>query len=83
MEKRKQKELDMVQSKIAFSEWKQRKNEEARERRKQERREKRLQELEEQQIRAERRQLVREMQKRQGHGNGQILLSYSLNKNLK
>jgi hypothetical protein len=23
------------------------------------------------------------MQKRQGHGNGQILLSYSLNKNLK
>ena len=38
--------------------------------------------MEEQQIRAERRQLVREMQKRQG-ASGQILLAYGLNKNLK
>lgn len=44
--------------------------------------EKRRQEMEEEQIRAERRQLVREMQRRQGN-SGQILLAYGLNKNLK
>jgi hypothetical protein len=50
-----------VIAKIAYKEWKEKKNEEDRHKRKIERMEKRRQEIEEQQIRAERRQLVREM----------------------
>ena len=71
-----------VMAKIAYKEWKERKCEEGRHKRKVERMEKRRQEMEEEQIRMERRQLVREMQKRQGN-SGQILLAYGLNKNIK
>jgi len=44
--------------------------------------EKRRQRMEDQEIKMARRQMVMEMQRRQG-GGGQILLAYGLNKNLK
>lgn len=56
-----------VMAKIAYKEWKEKKNEETRHKRKFDAMEKRRQQMEEEQIRAERRQLVREMQKRKGN----------------
>ena len=81
-EDRKEKESRKVVSKIAYREWKERKTEEARYKKKLDKMEKKRQRMEEQEIRMARRQMVMEMQSRQGAG-GQILLAYGLNKNLK
>lgn len=79
---RREKENDKVRAKIAYKEWRERKNEETRHRKKVERMEKRRQEMEEQEIRMARRKFVEEMKYRQSGGN-QILLAYGLTKNLK
>ena len=71
-----------IMARIAYKEWKERKTEESRHKKKIDKMEKRRQRMEEQEIKMQRRQLVMEMQRRQG-GGGQILLAYGLNKNLK
>jgi len=80
-EKKKDKESMKIMARIAYKEWKERKTEELRHAKKMEKMEKRRQKMEEQEIKMARRQMVMEMQRRQG--GGQILLAYGLNKNLK
>ena len=81
-EKKKAKESMKIMAKIAYKEWKERKTEEARHKKKLDKMEQRRQKMEAQEIKMARRQMVMEMQRRQG-GGGQILLAYGLNKNLK
>lgn len=81
-EQKKAKESMKIMAKIAYKEWKERKTEESRHKKKVDKMEKRRERMEQQEIKMARRQMVMEMQRRQG-GGGQILLAYGLNKNLK
>jgi hypothetical protein len=81
-EKKKLKEENEVMAKIAYRVWKEKKTEEARNKKKVERMEKRRVAMEAHEAKMARRQMVAEMQRRQG-GGGQILLAYGLNKNLR
>lgn len=71
-----------VMAKIAYKDWKERKTEEERHKKRVAKMEKKRQKMEEQEVKMARRQMVMEMQNRQG-ARGQILLAYGLNKNLK
>ena len=81
-ERKKDKENMKVMAKIAYKEWKERKTEYTRQMKHQAKVDKQQQRDEERNIKMARRQMVMEMQRRQG-GGGQILLAYGLNKNLK
>ena len=72
-----------VMSNIAYREWKERKTEQAKHKKKLDKMEKRRERLEAQEEKMARRARVMEMKRRQGGGDGQILLAYGLNKNLK
>ena len=67
-EAKKAKESMKIMARIAYKEWKERKTEESRHKKKVEKMEKRRQKMEEQEIKMARRQMVMEMQTRQGGG---------------